>query len=121
MRFRFRLLAALLALLAFSASFAEGVWASTCAETGTPTAHAGMDMPTGDDHSPCDTASREEQGPKGDCPLPAMAASGCVVVSLPAVTVQLDISPAAASLVATVPAAFVDRLAVSALFRPPQQ
>lgn len=121
MRFRFRFLAALFALLAFSASFAEGVWASTCAETGTPAAHAGMDMPTGDDHAPCDPAPREDPGSKDECPFPAIAASGCVVVSLPAVTVQLDISPVAASVVAVVPASFVDRLAVSALFRPPQQ
>jgi hypothetical protein len=36
MRTRFRMLAALLALFAFSASFAEQVWASTCAPAADP-------------------------------------------------------------------------------------
>lgn len=89
MRASFRTLAALLALLAFAASFAEQVWAATCppaavrssggarAEMGPHPGHVRGGAGITAEH-PVQNAPH----PGDACPLQA-AAGGCAVVSLP--------------------------------------
>lgn len=130
---RLRLLAALLALFAFSAYFAEGVYASLCPPgMDSQSAAAGMTSEHGSQHghhgalhhsapSPSD-----DPGPAGSdapaCPLGMAGAGGssCVSVSLPA-------AAGAMSLTAPIPSAAAvhldtthDRLLVAAHFRPPR-
>jgi hypothetical protein len=122
---RLRLVGALVALMALSAYFAEGVWASMCmpgtdvetAAHGAMDGHAGMSHAA---HAPADDSSRPDtEAP--DCPL-GMAGMGssCVVVSLPA-SVE---SPVPAVVTAAVAHAFADSLHDSLLtaahFRPPR-
>ena len=125
MRPRLRVLSVLFALLAFSASVAEGVWASTCATMELDAAGGGaMSMPMdgmGDEHS--SDAPQQDGAPddERDCPLPALAGSGCIVVSLPSGTIRVDLTTAEDSGVALGGAELSDRLAISNLFHPPQQ
>ena len=84
---------------------------------------AGMDMsmPMDDGH-PMNTPTEHEQRPdEGSCPLPALLGAGCLVSSLPASTVQVDL---ASSEVLDAPLAgstLSDRLEITGLFRPPRQ
>ena len=124
MRHPIRALTLFLALFAFSASVAEGVWASTCAamemQANMP---GGMDMPMagmGDDHTP-DMPNRHSDRSDGpDCPLPTLAA-GCLVFSFPAPNVHVVLSAPEGGTTASPPAELIDRIAVSSLFHPPQQ
>ncbi|HKP75041.1 MAG TPA: hypothetical protein VJT67_05825 [Longimicrobiaceae bacterium] len=95
MKARTRVLAALLALFAFTAAFAEQVWASTCAPAAAMAAasmpHADAGAATHPQHG-CDQdmpmpghgQERHSRAP-GDCPLQAVAASGCVTFLFAAV------------------------------------
>lgn len=123
MRLRSRALVALVALLSLSASVAEGLWASSCASPAPGAAMAGMDMsvsmPMDAGHSA--PGGQEQRSDDPACPLPALLGAGCLVASLPATTVRVELP---ASEVRDVPAArstLVDRLPVTGLFRPPQQ
>ena len=124
MRFPVRMLGVLLVLLAFSASVAEGVWASTCAAMEMGAAGEGeMTMPMdgmGSEHSAPLPEPDRAPGDERDCPLPALAGPGCIVVSLPAPTPRLDAIPADRSDALLARPELSDRLAVSDLFHPPQ-
>lgn len=127
MRTRFRTLAALLALIAFSASFAEQVWAGTCApaeaarqEQSAPASHAhgghGMTMPAEDHPGPRPAAPDD-----GGCPVQAVA-SACALLLLPAPAA--DAGPAAAAQDVRVPPradSSLPLLLSSSFFRPPQR
>ena len=139
---RFRILGALLALSALSASYAEGVWASsTCAAMG-PMDMEGMGSMAMDEADPpvmrghamgsmagpdstqpdkrSDTAPVDpSSGPAPDCPLLAVA-GGCTAVSFPAAEPTVGFA-------SPVPAAPTAALSVSpelllatSLLRPPK-
>lgn len=127
MRTRFRTLAALLALMAFSASFAEQVWASTCAPVeASPSGesapashphggHGGMEMPA-DHHDP-----RIPSSDDAECPVQAVAA-GCALVFFPSATMDaVPAAPAADPRVAPHADPSIQLLLVSSHFRPPQR
>lgn len=123
MRTRFRILAALLALMAFSASFAEQVWAGTCAaeashaQQSAPASHPhdGMTMPA--DHPHPQIPSPDDAG----CPMQALAA-GCALVFFPAAAADaVPATPAGDARVAPHADPSVQLLLVSSLFRPPQR
>ena len=115
---RLRLVGALVALLAFSAYFAEGVWASACmpAMDDGSAAHA-MDTHAGMDHG----APPADDAPAPECPLGMTLMGGsCVAVSLPA---SVDVSaPAVESSSAALAAAddVHDSLLTAGHFRPPR-
>jgi hypothetical protein len=125
---RTRVLAALLALFAFSAYFGESVWASVCPpgmETQVASGAAALDEGShaGMHHGP--TPSTEDPDhPRSDapvCPSGTMSAgSSCVAASLPVVTVTL----ADPALGYAVPPVFLngthDRLLIALHFRPPR-
>jgi len=133
MKHRARLLAALLALFAFSASFAEQVWASGCgpymagggmssmAGMSATAAHAGghgdMAMPMGShdgSHSPLPSGSDE-------CPLQVLA-GGCTLLSLPADSDDPAAgAPAPEARVSLMADRAPDLLLPSSLFHPPQR
>ena len=123
MRFRSRVLVALIALITFSASVAEGLWASSCAGPEQEGAMAGMEMqmPMGDGHPMNSPGQHEQRSDEGSCPLPALLGAGCLVASLPASTVQVDLAPSEVLDVPVASSTLFDRLEVSGLFRPPQQ
>ncbi|HEU0302451.1 MAG TPA: hypothetical protein VFR37_23530, partial [Longimicrobium sp.] len=87
---RRRMLAALLALATFTASFAEQVWASTCDETmdmqEMPRAEAmtGMDHGQGHGSMPAPAPDHDRRAP--ECPLAAALAltGGCSITFQPA-------------------------------------
>jgi hypothetical protein len=124
---RTRVLAALLALFAFSAYFGESVWASVCPpgmETGgapAPTtsdegSHAGMHHGLAPSAGDPDHPGNVPVCPSGM----ASAGSSCVAASLPAITTTLaDPAPEYA-----VPGFFLDgthdRLLIALHFRPPR-
>ena len=116
---RLRLLGALVALLAFSAYFAEGVWASVCMpgmEDGTA-AHA-ADAHAGMNHG---APSPSDDAPAPDCPLGMTVMGGsCVAVSLPS-SVEVP-APAAESSTAALASGDDghDSLLTASHFRPPR-
>ena len=120
-----RSLALFLALFAFSASVVEGVWASACAAMEMRAEMpAGMDMPMagmGEEHSPDPPARHPDRSDDPECPLPTLAGSGCIVVSLHAPTLNVDLSTPDGRAAVGAPAELIDRIAVSNLFRPPRQ
>lgn len=125
---RVRVLAALLALFAFTAAFAGQVWASACAPAAQAAAgHAavaahpqhdcdpGMPMPG---HAP----QRHSRAPAGgDCPFQAMAAGGCVPFSFAAPDAAVPaFAPDASARMNPATQAAPDLLLASPHFRPPQ-
>jgi hypothetical protein len=125
MRSHFRVLGVLLALFAFSASVAEGVWASTCTamemRAGSPAGMTGPMQGMAGDHSPDVPHQGEAPGGGRDCPLPALAGSGCIVVSLHSTAIQVDLTTPEDSGAPVARPELSDRLAVSTLFHPPQR
>jgi hypothetical protein len=128
MRNRFRLLAALLALFAFTAAFAEQVWASACAPAAQAVAgHAAVATHPGHDCDPGmpmpgHAPQRHSRAPTGgDCPFQAAAAGGCVLFSFAAPGAAAP-DPAIAPSARMIPAAQAapDLLLASPRFRPPQ-
>jgi hypothetical protein len=132
---RFRLLAALLALFAFSAYFAEGVWAAMCppgteagshavaqvadaaAPGGAHAGHAGM-HPTPAPDSEKSESSLPYSAP---CPLGMPGAGGsCVAVSLPALAGEMQPAPVIHAPVVALLDTTHDQLLVAAHFRPPR-
>ena len=124
---RFRTLAALLALIAFSASFAEQVWASTCApaEASRTEHHAPASHPHGghggmtiqEDHPDPRIPSPDDAG----CPVQAVAA-GCTLIFFPSATMDAVLTaPAADARVAPHADPSIQLLLVSSHFRPPQR
>lgn len=127
MRTRFRTLAALLALFAFSASFAEQVWASTCAPAAVEQAghHAAAESHVDGSHGAIEmpSAPAPHRGPDvpDECPVQALAV-GCALLPLPA-PVREAPAPADAPRVLAAPYTDPSReiLLVTAFFRPPQR
>jgi hypothetical protein len=129
---RFRFLAALLALFAFSAYFAEGVWAAMCppgmeagshaaAEIAESAAHGGAHA--GMHHAPAPSSDESEPSPSDSapCPLGMPGAGGsCVAVSLPALTAVMQSGPVVHAPVIGLLDSTHDRLLVAAHFRPPR-
>lgn len=126
MKARIRVLAALLALFAFTAAFAEQVWASACAQTEmAPTAPAGTHPEQGhDQHMPMPGhgQDRHSRMPAGDdCPLRAVAASGCVIFSFPAPDGAVpDFTPTPSPRMVPAAQATPDLLLAFPRFHPPQ-
>ncbi len=129
MRSRFRLFAALLALLAFSAYFAEGVWASMCL----PGTDAAMNMMAqvddasgsemGGMHHPSPSVPDDSGSSRSDappCPFAVAGVGSCVTASLPATGTSVQPLLAAASLVTLSPDAGLDLFLVTTLFHPPR-
>ncbi|HEV2131047.1 MAG TPA: hypothetical protein VGR27_08090 [Longimicrobiaceae bacterium] len=129
MQSRFRLFAALLALLAFSAYFAEGVWASMCP----PGMEAGMNMmaqmdgASGSDMGGMHHASPSAPDDSGTsrsgtppCPFAVAGVGSCVAASLPATGTSVQPLLAATSVVTLSPDAGRDLLLVTTLFHPPR-
>jgi hypothetical protein len=128
MRGRLRFLAALLALFAFSAYFAEGVWASLClpgAEShamiaDNPAEHGSS---AGSHHAPAQTSGESESAGSDAPPCPlgmTGAGSTCVAVSLPAVTNPMAPALPAHSVVHLILDSTHDLLLVASHFRPPR-
>jgi hypothetical protein len=126
---RFRILAALIALFTFTASFAEQVWASTCdGAMEMAEAPAAMDMPGMDhgpapDHAPAPAPvpDHDRRGP--ECPLAATLAltGGCIITFQPAARLS---SPQffTASTASALPAqdGMLDLLLAAPPFHPPK-
>ena len=134
MKARARVLAALLALFAFTAAFAEQVWASTCAQAAemthaASTAHPGAGAAAHPQHG-CDQdmpmpGHGQERHPRaptgGDCPFQAVAAGGCVIFSFPAADGAVpDFTAAPAARMLPAAQATPDLLLAFPLFHPPQ-
>lgn len=118
---RLRLVGALVALLAFSAYFAEGVWASVCMpgmdDAAAAHAHA-MDAHADMNHG---APSPSDEAPAPDCPLGMTSmGSSCVAVSLPS-SVEVP-APAVESITAAVTSGddIHDSLLTASHFRPPR-
>ena len=119
MKTRFRFLAALLALFAFSASLAEAAWASACAPevAAASTSHDGHGAVPGHEH---ERAPAPDGG--SECPLHVAASAGCTVVLLPVAGEAVPLPDA--GMRAAVPSSaseVPDLLLVSGPFRPPQR
>jgi hypothetical protein len=130
MRTRFRTLAALLALVAFSASFVEQVWASMCAPAEAPRTEqsAPASHPHGEhgEHGGA-TMPVDHPGPRipspdgGECPMQAVAA-GCALVYLSSPAADaVPPAPHADARVAPHADASIQLLLASSFFRPPQR
>lgn len=124
MKLRFRVLAALPALLALSLTWVQAGWASMCAPGAESTVEAsGMAV-----ECPTDIGMSHADEPRGGhdqpdapaCPFGPMAAPGCVAPSLPAHAPVAIAPPPEGALLVVSPDATRDRLLVSALFRPPR-
>jgi hypothetical protein len=129
MRSRFRTLAALLALFAFSAYFAEGVWASLCLPGAETHVHMTTDADHhgshagGHHHAPVQS-SGDSDSPRPDAPSCPLGMTGmgssCVVASLPASTSTIaQAAPEHAEIPLFLDSTH-DRLLVASLFRPPR-
>ena len=128
MRPRFRVLAALVTLLAFSASFAEGVWASTCMGMGSMDESVDADgmgdmgsmpsMDSGASHGD-GMAAPENASETPPCPLTA-AIGSCVALSLPACEPAAEFGSASQSAEGAAPAVTPELLFATALLRPPR-
>lgn len=129
MKLRFRVLAALLALLALSLTWVQAGWASTCAP-GAESAVVASDEASGTDvECPTDMGmshsdgrrSGHEQPDAPACPLGPIAASGCAVATpLPARALAVALASTEGAVLSSFPDATSGRLLVSALFRPPR-
>lgn len=119
---RLRTFAALLALLTFSASFAEQVWASTCdgaMRMGSTPSHA--EAMAGMQHAPAESPHPTPRSP--ECPLSAALASngGCIFTYHPSpAPVVAPLQAPNAPAVMAAPADALDLLFVSPQFRPPK-
>jgi len=133
MKSRTRIFAALLALFALAASFTEQVWASTCSQTemAPPATMAGMGAPAAGQVElgqgqempmPGHGQGRRSHMPASDdCPLRAVAASGCVFFSFPAAETSVPhFTPAPLARLAPATDAMRDLLLVFPPFHPPQ-
>lgn len=127
MKFQFRVLAALFALVAFSLSVAEGVWASTCMPNMAMAAIAGAvpDAPVDCEMSaPADEPSEPGSNLPAPlhCPLTPLGASGsCTMLASLPVGPSADLVPSPeGALLAVSPDQTRDLLLVTALFHPPR-
>jgi hypothetical protein len=123
----FRTFAALLALLAFSASFAEGVWASTCGSMGPMTSMSttsSVHMETDGSHAPqhhseSATSGHGVSSPAPGCPLiPVLG--GCTAVFFPPAETTVAFSATTHAKLLVVLDRTPNLLLVSALLRPPR-
>lgn len=123
MTVRVRAIAAFSTLLAFSAFFAESVWASTCPPE-TPIAAeahlqdcAEMTGSGAGEHAPADTQG-DRHTPGSPCPIAAGPGSCVSVIALAAPVPGAPAPEAVQTLCAT--RGLHDRLAASTIFRPPR-
>lgn len=122
---RRRTLAALLALVAFTAAFAEQVWASTCDEgmTDMPRTEAMAGMDHGQEHGSTPAPAPDDERREPECPLAAALAltGGCTITFQPATGLT---SPQvfAAATSAALPASddVLDLLPAAPPFHPPK-
>lgn len=130
---RFRLLFALLALLSFSVSFAEAVWASMCPPMEAPASMVGMEEMSGMMSMPGMGMSQPVDGSSGpsensrdakdlpECPFMALGTTGCHTLSIPGsggAPASVDTIQLAAGISPT--DRMPDLLLAIALFRPPR-
>jgi hypothetical protein len=118
---RLRFLSALLALVAFSAYFAESVVALSCAPgteqvaVAAAGAHAGHS--TGHDADP--ESQRSDRSHDSSCPMNVGGAT-CVAVSLPGATASVQLQPSAADAEFTRDATGAALLLIRTLYHPPR-
>jgi hypothetical protein len=140
MKLRIRRFGALMALVALTAFFAEGVWAAACppemqlAGVAHVAEHDGADhlrlrladpavSAHAHGHGDADTGDAERsRSDRPTCPLGPLGANGsCVVAaSLPATTTQMAPSFPGEALLSASPEAARDLLLATALFHPPR-
>ena len=123
---RFRTVAALVTLLALSASFAEQVWASTCdrtmqaADQADAGAMIGMHHETMPRQAPTPASNPDESPP--DCPLAAALAitGGWPLAYRPSTAPAPPLVSETSSQVLTAPRAVVELLLAAPPFHPPK-
>ena len=126
MKRRFRSIAALVTLLALSASLAEQVWASTCdrtmeaADPADARGMAGMDHAGMPGPAPTPTSSPDPSPP--ECPLAAALAvtGGCTLAYHPSTAPVPPLGAATRSQVLPAPREAVDLLLAAPPFHPPK-
>jgi hypothetical protein len=94
---RFRSLAALLALVAFSGYFAEGVLAVFCAPDSSQQAEIAMaaaHAPNGHAHGPAEHEAPADESHQSHCPFGMGGGMSCVAASLPGTVFAVDALPA---------------------------
>lgn len=135
---RFRLLSALVALLALSAFFGESVWASVCPpemvmeiEGATADSHVGHEAASAhapsaehdasasavDSSAPGSSPSSSHDDP---CPLAFAGAGSCASVTLPAESRMEDTTAGISEMQAPAGESLNDILPITSLFRPPR-
>jgi hypothetical protein len=126
MRYRFRVVAALLALFALSLGFVETTWAACAGDHPardsaavqhvheSPAAHHDTES------APTPHAPHAPQSAP-DCPLPASAMAACGMLSLPGAAAALHLPLTTVTETGIAAEQAVGRLVVSSLFRPPQR
>ena len=137
MRPRFRVFASFVALVAFSASFAEGVWASTCegmesmdagqmeemavvAPMGMEADHMmAMSMLGNEGDDGAKPGAQESQPRTAQCPLTA-AVGSCAVISLPSYEPGMEFVRPVRSIERGISSLAPDLLLAAALLRPPR-
>lgn len=120
MKTRFRFLAALLALFAFSTSFAEQVWAAACDPVAEGPAHHATPSHA-DGHAGHAPAPGRAPAAEDGCPLQAVAA-GCALLSFPAPVTEAAEPPAEPrARILPEPHPSRELLLAAGPFRPPQR
>ena len=127
MKRRIRLLSGLLALLAFTFSFAEGVWAATCVPgMNMDAAEMSVGAPMQMDGAPAPANAHDEKAPSPerapDCPFgPATSVQGCTVTaSLPAKIVAINSPEAERVALSAATTTGSHLLRVTSIFHPPK-
>ncbi|HSJ23044.1 MAG TPA: hypothetical protein VK929_00065 [Longimicrobiales bacterium] len=92
---RFRFVAALMALAAFSVYFGEGVLAAFCVPHSTQHAETAMDHASGDAHAHAAPEAPAEGSHESQCPFGMGGGMTCTPVSLPSPVATMLAAPAA--------------------------
>lgn len=117
---RFRFVAALMALVAFSAYFAEGVLAIFCVPDSPHHAEMSIDHAGGETHAPATHEAPAEGSHKSQCPLSMGGGMTCAPVSMPAAAAAIVPMPPSSES-AFVPAELnIQLLLTHSLYHPPR-
>lgn len=123
MRHRFRVVAALLALFAFSLGFVETAWAACAgdhpARNSAAVQHVHESPAAHHDTDGAPTQHAPQSAP--ECPLPASTMAACSMLSLPGSATSLHLPLATVTEAGVAAEQAVGRLVVSSLFHPPQR
>lgn len=117
---RFRFVAALMALVAFSAYFAEGVLAIFCVPDSPHHTEVSMDHAGGEAHAPATHDAPTEESHMPQCPFSMGGGMTCAPVSMPAAAAAIVPRPASSES-AFVPAELnIQLLLAHSLYHPPR-